>query len=105
MNLLKRHKWVDVKKFLSNYDITHKGRPLAPGSRVFGWKKCKNCNLQKVTTGKKLSRIHREYKTFYFELDEDNNIIEGGPETQTVPYGCGYKEKVLLTDDDFAIEI
>lgn len=102
MGAKKLHSWVKLDTRLEPRDKAFY-KIVQP---YFDMKVCKKCGLQKCSL--KLgtfTRGHRNFETIYFTLDENNNIIDGTFKKGTLPYTCGYKEKMLLTDADFEIDI
>ena len=94
------HTWID--SFLEGR-INFR-RPLASAD-LFDRKICNKCGLEKMSIRRNtFYHGRRVYETFYFKTDENGNVIEGGPQCKRVPYGCGEREVVYLTDDDLNID-
>ena len=86
---------------MENYELTPRDRAKHDINHSFHHRKCKNCGLQKFS--KRYER--NKYETFYFTVGDDGYIIDNSFRKGTLPYSCGYKEKMLLTDKDFEIDI
>lgn len=99
----KLHKW---EIMASRLEARDKAYYNIGNLSYFDMKKCKNCGLRKCSLKlNTFSQGRRNFETIYFTVDESNNIIEGTFKKGTLPYTCGYKEKMLLTDKDFEIDI
>ncbi len=92
----KLHKWegtffVLTPRDKAKYNLQHS----------FHLRECKNCGLHKFSQ----RYSHNKYETYYFTVGAGGYIMENSLRKGTLPYTCGYKEKMLLTDKDFEIDI
>lgn len=96
----KLHKWVLDGLFV----LTPRDKAKYNIHNSFHYMKCKKCGLHKYNI-RYDHHLGGKYETYYFTVSDDGYIMEGSLKKGTLPYECGYKEKMLLTDKDFEIDI